>query len=271
MTESPEPISSSNEPDARQGGIQVISRAGQILRALASERDGLSLSQLSLRVGLPRSTVHRIVSALEIEGLTAPASLNGRYRLGSEFVRLARTQHGDLRAEMHPLMQRLSGEVQETVDLSILTGDRASFVDQIGAPHRLRAVSAIGASFPAHGTANGKALLAAQTDVQVRGLLPERLEALTPNTITSRAALIEALAEVRRSGYAVDHEEHTLGISAIGATVSDRFGVVAAISIPVPTQRFEGNEATLAAALVRTCEEASERLGALPAAYDQGS
>ena len=271
MTESLEPIPSSPDPDARQSGIQVISRAGQILRALASEGDGLSLSQLSLRVGLPRSTVHRIVAALEIEGLTASASPTGRYRLGSEFVRLARTQHGDLRAEMHPLMQRLSAEVQETVDLSILIGDSASFIDQIAAPQRLRAVSAIGASFPAHGTANGKALLAAQTDTQLASMLAERLEALTPNTITSRAALIEALAQVRRQGYAVDHEEHTLGISALGATVSDRFGVVGAISIPVPTQRFEGNETTLAAALVRTCEEASERLGALAAAYDQGS
>src|SRR5579875_3664120 len=246
------------DPGARAGGIQVISRAGQILRALAGEREGLSLSQLALRVGLPRSTVHRIVAALESEGLAASASPSGRYRLGIELVRLARSQHGDLRAQVHPLLQRLSREVNETVDLSILIGDRASFIDQIAAPHRLRAVSAIGASFPAHGTANGKALLAAQ----VESLLPERLEALTPNTITSRGRLIQELGAVRRLGYAVDHEEHTLGISAIGAVVCDPLGAVAAISIPVPTQRFEGNEAALVRALRRTCAEASLQLGA---------
>lgn len=257
-----DPLITSSEADGRSGGIQVISRAGRILRALASEREGLSLSQLSIRVGLPRSTVHRIVTALESEGLTATASLTGRYRLGSELVRLARSQHGDLRAEVHPLLQRLAREVTETVDLSILIGDRASFIDQIAAPHRLRAVSAIGASFPAHGTANGKALLAGQTDAQLQSLLPERLERLTPNTLTSRRALLEELAEVRRRGYAVDHEEHSLGISAIGATVSDRFGVVAAISIPVPTQRFEGNEDALAKALLHACADARAQLGA---------
>jgi DNA-binding IclR family transcriptional regulator len=243
-------------------GVQVISRAGQILRALADEREGLSLVALSARVGLPRSTVHRLVTALEAEGLATGTSSNGRYRLGSEFMRMASDHHGELRHEARPLLERLSRDVDETVDLAILICDQVSFIDQIAAPHRLRAVSAVGNSFPAHCTANGKALLAAQTDAQLAKLLDAHLESLTPSTITTRRELLEDLARVRRDGYALDHEEHALGISAIGAPVHGRFGVVAAISIPVPTQRFVGNETLLERALIATCAEISRALGA---------
>lgn len=247
---------------APANGIQVIARAGEILRALAPVPEGLSLAELAQQVDLPRSTVHRIVGALETEGLTAAASPNGRYRLGPELMRLALGQHGDLRTELHPLLLQLSAEVGETVDLSVLIRDRVSFIDQVAAPHRLRAVSAIGMSFPAHCTANGKALLASHGDDVLRKLLPKTLEALTPNTIVDHEALIKELRTVRRAGYATDRQEHTLGISAVGAVVLDAFGPVAAVSIPVPTQRFKGNERVFAEALMAAATEMSAVLGA---------
>lgn len=243
------------------GGIQVISRAGEILRALAGERDGLSLSEVAERVDLPRSTVHRIVTALEREGLTAAASPNGRYRLGPELVRMASGQHGELRLEIRPLLDQLSAKVNETVDLSLLIRDQVSFIDQVPAPHRLRAVSAIGATFPAHCTANGKALLATLTDEALRKLLPARLKAFTDTTITDRAALLDELTVVRRAGYAEDREEHTVGISAVGVAIRDHVGPVAAISIPVPTQRFIGQEEALIDALLETSVRTSAQLG----------
>src|SRR3954449_10667858 len=81
------------------GGVQVIARAAQILRALDGEPHGLSLSQLSERLDLPRSTVHRVVSALSAEGLLASASPNGRVRLGPELARLALASRRELRLE----------------------------------------------------------------------------------------------------------------------------------------------------------------------------
>ena len=239
------------------GGIQVIARAGQILRTLAATRDGLSLSEVAQRVELPKSTVHRIIGALEHEGLVAAARPNGRYKLGPEVLRLAAGQDAELRTEVRPVLHRLSAEVNETVDLSVLSHDRVSFIDQVAAPHRLRAVSAVGASFPAHCTANGKALLAAHPDEMLRKLLPAKLEAATPNTITDREVLIEQLDVVRRVGYAEDREELTPGISAVGAVISDGFGPVAAVSVPVPTQRFTGNESSLASSLVSAVAEMS--------------
>ncbi len=136
------------------------------------------------------------------------------------------------------------------VDLAVLDGSVARFVEQIAAPHRLRAVSAVGAAFPLHCTANGKALLAALPAEHALSLLPARLERFTANTIVTRKALLAELDEVRSSGIAHDREEHTEGICAVGAAVLDPAGApVAAISIPVPSQRFQGNEAHCAASL----------------------
>src|SRR5919205_3006570 len=154
------------------GGVQVIARAAQILRALDGEPHGLSLSQLSERLDLPRSTVHRVVTALSTEGLLASASPNGRVRLGPEIARLALASRRELRLELRPYLQRLFETLNETVDCAVLDGDHLRFIDQIPAPHRLRAVSAVGATFPLHCTANGKAVLASLDDEAVKGLLP---------------------------------------------------------------------------------------------------
>ena len=244
-------------------GIQVIGRAGQILRALAEERDGLGLSELAARVALPRSTVYRILAALDTEGLVALTSPRGRYVLGPELIRLARTEHRELRAAARPLLELLSEQVNEAVDLSILIGARVAFIDHIEAPqsHSLRAVSAVGASLPAHCTANGLALLAAHTDGQLMKVVPARLARFTPSTMTTRSDLLEEIARVRSDGYAIVREEHTLGISAIGAAVHDGVTAVAAVSVPVPTPRFEGREQLFVAALLRTCGQISELLG----------
>jgi DNA-binding IclR family transcriptional regulator len=136
---SPAPLRPRRDPPAN--GVQVIARAAQILRALDGEPDGLSLSQLSDRLSLPRSTVHRVVTALAAEGLVAAASPNGRVRLGPELARLALSSRRELRQELRPHLQQLFDALNETVDCAVLDGDHLRFIDQIAAPHRLRAVS----------------------------------------------------------------------------------------------------------------------------------
>jgi DNA-binding IclR family transcriptional regulator len=230
-------------------GVQVIARAAQILRALDGEPNGLSLSQLSERLSLPRSTVHRVVTALATEGFLAAASPNGRVRLGPELARLALASRRELRAELRPYLQRLFDSLNETVDCAVLDGDHLRFIDQIPAPHRLRAVSAVGATFPLHCTANGKALLAELSVEEVTRVLPTRLKRCTPATLTARSELMAELETVRASRVAFDRDEHTTGISAAGIAVRDPFGALAAISVPMPTQRFDGREAELGEAL----------------------
>ncbi len=250
------PLTGPNKREDRpaNGGVQVIVRAVNILRALKGHPEGLSLSQIAKEVGLARSTVHRIVSTLEAERFVTAASSNGRVRLGSALASLGAHVNSDLRRELRPYLEGLFLEVNETVDLAILDEDQVLFVDQIAAPHRLRAVSGIGVTFPLHCTANGKALLAELAPEEIERIIPEQLEALTPNTITTRARLLEELERIKAERVALDREEHTIGICAVGATVHDPMGTVAAITIPVPSIRFYGNEEKLASALLNTCD-----------------
>ena len=250
------------EQNGKTTGVQVIARATDVLRALEAEPGGLSLAKIARRVELPRSTVHRIVTALEAESLVIPASPSGGYRLGPELARFAASAGGELRESVRPFIERLRYEVDETVDLAVLNRNRVFFVDQVAAPHRLQALSAVGVSLPAHCTAIGKALLAGLTNEQVERLLPERLPAETSNTITDRAELLVDLERVRATMIAYDREELTIGISAVGAAIRDAGSVVAALSIPVPTARFAGQEERLAEMLLRTCAEVSATLGA---------
>jgi DNA-binding IclR family transcriptional regulator len=240
--------------------VQVIQRAAAILRALQGQPEGLSLSQIAARVGLARSTVHRIVSALEAESFVVAASPNGRFRLGPGLAALAASTSRELVVDVHPFLVRLSRETNETVDLAVLEHDHVLFVDHIAAPRRLRAVSAIGAIFPVHCTANGKALLATMPGETVDRLLPSRLESLTPNTITDRAQLLRELEDVRESSVAFDREEHTIGICAVGTTVRAADGRLAAVTVPLPAQRFYGHEASLVEPLLRIRDEINDAL-----------
>ncbi|MDF2702622.1 MAG: transcriptional regulator [Rubrobacteraceae bacterium] len=248
--------------NGRTIGVQGIARTTDVLRALEAEPGGLSLANVAQRIELPRSTVHRIVTALKAESLVVPASPSGGYRLGPELARFAASAGGEPRESVRPFIERLRYEADETVDLAVLTRDRVFVVDQVAAPHRLQALSAVGVSLPTHCTAIGKALLAGLADEQIERLLPERLPAETTNTITDRAELLAELERVRAIGVAYDREELTVGISAVGAAIRDAGRVVAALSIPVPTARFAGQEERLAEILLRTCAEVSVTLGA---------
>jgi DNA-binding IclR family transcriptional regulator len=236
-------------PARVNGGIQVIERAAEVLRALYGEPHGLSLSQIAERVGLPRSTVQRLVAALVRERLLTAASPTGRVRLGPELTRLANSRR-EVSEEVLPYMERLFREFDETIVCSVIEGDFQRCIEQIAAPHRLRTEFPVGATLPLHCTANGKALLAELPDETIVDLLPARLERHTPNTITSRARLLKELEAIRAAGVALDREERTIGISAAAIAVRDAFGALFSICMAVPTQRFVGREREIQAALV---------------------
>ena len=244
----------------RREGVQVIARAAGMLRQLAAEPHGLTLAQLVKRTGLPRSTCHRIIGALTEEGFVG-VSPSGHLRIGPALIGLAVSSRRDLRHEVAPYLQRLSHDVRETVDLAVLDGGEVLFIDQYASRRTLRIVSEIGARFPLYCTANGKALLAQLPPDELARVLPTRLEARTGNTATDRDSLLAELEQVRATGLAFDHEEYSIGIAAVGTTVRDAMGSVAAITLVVPASRFEGNEDHLGAALLSTRDQIQRALG----------
>jgi DNA-binding IclR family transcriptional regulator len=123
------------------------------------------------------------------------------------------------------------------------------FVDQVTGSHRLRAVSAIGETFPLYCTANGKAYLAELGDGEVERLIGASFRPRTPRTITRLDALLRELKTVRKTGVAIDREEHTQGICAAGVMTRDPLGNVIAVSVPVPAHRFYENQRQIVARL----------------------
>lgn len=240
------------------GGIQVLRRANAVLRLVSDHQGHLRLVDVASTLGLPKTTVHRIVAALTDDQMLR-IDPHGLIWLGPALVSLGRAAVTDLGAVLRPVLDWLADRTGETVDLAVLDGRSARFIDQIPSGHRLQAVSTVGAAFPLHCSANGKALLAALPPDRLDELLPRRLEALTPHTITDRAQLYEQLKDIRGGAVAVDREEHSLGIRALGVAVSDQSGPLAAISIPVPAERFGDIEDDVAHSL----QEAATRAAAL--------
>jgi len=231
-----------------RGGIQVIARAADILRALRAGGHGMSLGQIADRVGLPRSTVQRIIGALETERLVSVAAGGNGIRLGPELYALADSARPPVIELVRPLLFSLSRHTRETVDLSTLRGGHLTFIDQIAGTQRLRAVSSVGDRFPLTSTANGKACLALLADEDVLRLA--RTEWQAEGRSRDMAAFFAAIGKVREAGYAVDRDEHTPGISAVGVAFRDWRGEVYAVSIPTPSTRFAESEAELVAAML---------------------
>lgn len=252
---------SASHASSERKSIQVISRAAAILRALEKNPDGMSLGEIAKLVGLPRSTVQRIVDALDGESLVIASSPTSRVRLGPALLSLAAATRFETVDLIRPTLEALAKETGETVDLAIADQDKVVFVDQVSGTHRLTAVSAIGVSFPLHCSANGKAVLAALDEAGLEKQRKRlRLARRTQNSITTWPRLEQELAQIRATGVAVDREENSPGICAVAAAVRSPTGELAAISIPVPAQRFAAKEKELADLLVAHCEALRQKL-----------
>lgn len=244
---------------AARHGIQVIARAAAVLRSLKEAPGGMSLGQIADRVELPRSTVQRIVQALQEERLVIISGGAGGVRLGPELHALAGAARYNIVDLLRPFLQEVMEETGETVDLSVLRGGRMIFLDQVQGTHRLRAVSSVGEVFPVTSTANGRACLALMSDVEARKMAENEWGRL--GMPPDWAGLAKALTKARASGLAEDHDDHTDGISALGFAFTDAVGDLHAVSVPVPSPRFVPQKATVTAALQRLRADLPRILG----------
>lgn len=236
------PSPGEDSPTGRDEGIQVLRRAAAALDEIAAEPGRLRLVDLGERLGLAKSTARRLLVGLVEVGL-ATVDTQGRYALGERLLGFGRADGPQLAALFRPTIERVARATDgETVDLSILRGQRMWFIDQVESSHRLRAVSAVGVRFPLESTANGKAALAALDDADADAALSRSEPAVAE-------ALRGQIAAIRRTGVAFDRDEHTPGISA--AAIARRVAAdnVVAISVPAPTERFREKEALIVAAL----------------------
>jgi DNA-binding IclR family transcriptional regulator len=223
-------------------GIKVISKAAAILRLCKESNDGFSLSEIAERIAVPRSTVQRIVTALVTEGLLQTTGAAWSIKLGPEIHALSAAHRIDIIELAHPFLKKLSEQSGETVDLAKLNGDHMIFVDQVVGSHRLRAISSVGEIFPLHNTANGKAALALLHDNEIALLFQQ----------SQLREIRSEIVQIREQEIAIDNENHSSGICAIGTAFKVATGEIYAISIPMPTVRFSALGAEFAPHLLAT-------------------
>src|SRR5882724_2291520 len=234
--------------------VQVLDRAVVILDMLAAVREDLSLFELSERLDLHKSTIHRLLMVLERHRLVERRPESGKYGLGLKLFELGTRAFArlGLGERAHPHLERLAAEAGETAHLCVLEDGEVLYLEKVEPSRTIRVPSTVGRRNPAHCTAVGKALLAFLPEADLDRLIQGRgLPAHTPNTITTPALLRRELRAIRQRGYAVDDEEIEEGLRCIGAPVRDHSGrVVASMSIAGPAFRLTRTRTAAVARLV---------------------
>ncbi|MFQ5945827.1 MAG: IclR family transcriptional regulator, partial [Anaerolineae bacterium] len=223
-----------------------MDRALDILDALVASNGGLSLTDLSRRVDLHKSTAHRLLQSLIGRGLASQDQETRRYRAGLRIFELANqvVDGMELRAQARPHLRQLSRRTNETVHLAVLDRGDVVYIDKEETQQTIRMYSAVGKRGPAHCTGVGKVLLAHLPEDQLDRIVAEkRLPRFTPHTITDASTLKVHLHRVREQGYAVDNTEHEPEIRCVASPIRDHRGaVIAAISLTVPAFRKSREE-----------------------------
>jgi len=243
----------------KTGGIQVIARAAAIMRALAQHPQGLSLAAIASEVKLPRSTVQRIIHALVDELLVEQAGPAGGVRLGPALGQLLNRTESDIITLTRPYFQKLSQQIQETLCLCSLSGDKVYVIDRLVAERELRVVFPIGVYTPAYATAVGKILLSELPESSVRSLLPDPLLSFTPKTLTLDKLLAQ-LKQVPKAQFTLDYDEFIEGVGSCAVLLNTYLGMYA-MAVVAPSTRLKQHATAIAAKLVQCKQEIERAIG----------
>src|SRR3984957_5977558 len=247
--------------------IQSVQRAAQILDVLGSGPPRLGVTEIADRLGLAKPTVHGLLRTLEAHDLVAQDRATGKYSLGPGVLQLgnAYLDGSDLRARSLRWADGLAQQAKEAVWIATLSGTRVIVLHHVFRPDNTVQILEVGAAIPWHACALGQSIVAYLPAAgAARVMAPER-SALTGRTKTTRAALGQALAQVRRRGYAVENEEATVGDAGVAAPIIGREGVVAgAIGVVGPAERIldRATQGELVRAVVESARSISRDLGA---------
>lgn len=223
----------------RQAPVGTIDRALAVLQALADRGEPMGITELAMRIGLPKSVVHYHLNALTRNRYVT--AHDGRYGLGYAAVRLGRNAyaHSDLRGRATPYMTALRVATDETVTLSSLLGRERIYVDQLVSPHEIKMSVELGRPYPLHAGASGKAMLAFLPESTRQSILSSALDRLTDRTLTNVRALEAELDAVRRLGTAASRSERQSGAASVAAPVFDGQVVIGSMSVCGPEYRFD--------------------------------
>ena len=260
----------------RSDQVQSLVRALAIVNRLAAADEGATLTEVAQQVGLSPSTAHRLLTTLEQERYVR---FDAERRLWSVGVQAfvagsAFLKTRSLVPAARPHMRALMEESEETVNLAVEDQAEAVYLSQVECRQMMRAFARPGGRVPLHCSSVGKALLSAMPDADVARVLHRHgLARVTIKTLTTTPALREDLARARTRGYAIDDEEHAVGLRCIAAVVfNEAADPLGALSLSGPMARIPDERIPLLGDLVRrTADAVTAQLGGcLPGWRTQG-
>lgn len=243
----------------------TVRKVGRVFDLYSSEHPEWGVGEIARALEIPVSSVSELLSVLEDEGFLRRTRA-GRYRLGWRVISLNQILKDttEIQAEAHRAMEHLVSLFGETVHLAALDRGQVIYLDKLQGTRAVRVeATSVGTRIHGHCSGVGKILLAHHPWENVVEILErEGMPARTPNTITTLKELRGELERVRTQGFSYDLEEGMLELCCVAAPIRDLSGeVVAAISLSVPTYRFEQSEVKYRNTLLSTAREVSAQLG----------
>ena len=245
--------------------LQSVDNALRIFELFMDSVKELGLTEISQRLGLGKSTVHRLLSTMEAREFIEQNPETGRYRLGVKIIHIGASKLGSISIidECHPILEELSAVTGESAHLSFYSNGRTTFVDKVKGANPAVMASMIGYSTPAYASASGKIFLAFMPRDELDALLRVvEFTPRTPFTITSRVDLLDILEKVRVHGYSEDQQEGDEGLVCFAAPVwGYENKLLASMSVSGAATRMNSRKDMLVGEIMDAAQKASRRCG----------
>ena len=230
-----------DEEETPKGHNRSLMRALVLLRDIATNATSVSFSELQKRHGLPKATLHNLLSTLEHQDYIQRDDASGKYRIGLSVLELAAAASAgvsDLGRLLYPVLEPLVEHCKETCHLGVLDGFDEVILRRIDHARQIVQVAPqVERRHPAHSTSGGLAALAMMGQREVQAIVPGHLHQRTPNTIQTQEALFARLSQIRTDGYSLDMEEAYLGVRCIAVAIQAPGWPIVTISFTLPLQR----------------------------------
>jgi len=243
------------DQDARDGGVQSVDRALQIIETLAEDDEGYRLTDLAIRTGLSPSTVHRLLTTLENRRFVQFDRDESKWHIGAQSFVVGSTfmRRQNFAAQALPYLRKLRDQTRETANLAVVDDQSIIVVSRIESREIMRSLTKVGGRVAMIASGVGKAVLAAYSDADVNAIIRRQgMPRLTEKSIVRPGELFKELEIVRRHGYALDDQEARLGLRCVAAVVfNDCSEPFAAISVSGMADRLTDERLPQIGAIVR--------------------
>jgi DNA-binding IclR family transcriptional regulator len=235
---------------------KIVERTLDFLELFADQKRPLSLSEIARLLEIPASSCHDVLQALLDRGYVYELSPRGGYYPTQRIYEVARTvaEHDPVVQRADAVLRAMRDALDESVLLAKVTDLQATYLLAFEPSHPLRFLARVGDNVRSlHGTSAGKALLSSLSELALAGFFKTAdLARLTPQTMTTEAALRADIAAAIERGWFLNSEESQPGVT----TISARFTWVSAhyiITVAGPTMRMTAKLGEAAALLQNAC------------------